>query len=528
MTGATRATAKTGANGATGATGVNGATPRPEQAEGSDRKPRVRRPADLLLAVLALSGVALLFSVAHELPIGTGELTHNVAAWLTQHIPQALGFLVVSAIGLGCLAFAVVAVVTLLRTDVREARNAVVAFVVGTAIASACVIEWRGHRGGVATAMLQGRNATIFVVLVGFTAFVTGTDLARRPRWTRWCVLAVLLLPLSEVAVNDLTVFALLGAPLGGWAIGLLVRWVLAVSSVRPSPQALERWLRRSGVAVAGLADDADHEGFDGVLDDGTDVLVRLANRDTRGSGVARRLWRSVRLRGVQSGAGVFSSPHAAPEPGPRELHGGERGGARSSGAGPRRAAPRDVGAGAGLSRGGDARRRDCARAAGRSLAALRSLHTAGVADRDLREENLLVGAHGAGFASLGRDTNRRGGACPTPRSRPGTDDVGDAGRCSTGGPGVPRGLPPRRRPGRCVRPPTTRASPWGWSAMRQARGCLTEVRREFVGPEDEIAPLRLERFRWRTVISAIGMTVAAFLLSGSSPRSTSSGRSGP
>ena len=265
-----------GAGGAIGLDQATGADGRPSQTEGSDHQPRVRRPADLLLAVLALSAVALLFSIAHGLPIGTGELTHNVAAWLSQHIPRALGFLVVSAAGLGCLAFALVAVVTLLRTDVHEARNAVVAFFVGTAIATACVIEWRSHRGGVATAMLQGRNGTIFVLLVGFTAFLTGTDLARRPRWTRWCVLAVLLLPLSELVVNDLTVFALLAAPLGGWAIGLLVRWVLAVSSVRPSPLALERWLRRSGVCGGG----SDRRG-------GSRRIRRRARRRDRRAGLA-------------------------------------------------------------------------------------------------------------------------------------------------------------------------------------------------------------------------------------------------
>ncbi len=504
-----------GPGSATGLSQASSANGRPSQSEGSEHQPRVRRPADLLLALLALSAVALLFSIAHGLPIGTGELTHNVAAWLTQHIPRALGFLVVSAAGLGCLAFALVAVVTLLRTDVREARNAVVAFFVGTAIATACVIEWRSHRGGVATAMLQGKNGTIFVLLVGFTAFLTGTDLARRPRWTRWCVLAVLLLPLSELVVNDLTVFALLAAPLGGWAIGLLVRWVLAVSSVRPSPLALERWLRRSGVAVEGLTDGADHEGFDGVLDDGTGVLVLLANRDTRGSGVARRLWRAVRLRGVQSGAGVFSSrtqlqnqalaSYTAASVGvlaPRVLVLAELPPETLALAlaCPEGATP-DVGTAPAQLVG--------------LFAALRSLHTAGVAHRDLREENLVVGTQGVGFASLARAQT---GAGELARRL----DLAQALTTLATLVGAPRVVqafregyhPADDRAVASVLQPVALA-PWGWSAMRRARGCLSDVRREFVGPEDEIAPIRLERFRWRTVISAIGLTVAAFLLIG-------------
>ena len=137
-------------------------------------KARVRRPADLLLAVLGLVVVGLLFAVAHGLPIGTRELTDNVASWTTHHVPRALAFLLVSAAGLGCLAFVVIAAVDLLRSDVRDARNAFVALVVGTAIAAACVTEWQSRQGGVASAMLRGTNAAALVASVGFIAFLTG------------------------------------------------------------------------------------------------------------------------------------------------------------------------------------------------------------------------------------------------------------------------------------------------------------------------------------------------------------------
>jgi uncharacterized protein (TIRG00374 family) len=57
--------------------------------------------------------------------------------------------------------------------------------------------------------------------------------------------------------------------------------------------------------------------------------------------------------------------------------------------------------------------------------------------------------------------------------------------------------------------------APWGWTAMREARGCLAEVRVAMVGPDASAPVARLERFRWRTVLSAIALTVAAFLLVG-------------
>src|ERR1700722_2279182 len=269
------------------------------QIKSHERKPRVRRPADLLLALLALSVVGLLLGVAHGLPIGTRELTENVATWLTHHIPRGLAFFFVSGAGLGSAAFVVVATVSVLRSDARDARNALGAFIFGLAISSACAVGWQSRRGGVAAAMLGGTNASALVASVGFIAFLTSTDLARRPRWARWCVLIVVLLPVSELIAGDLTFLATLTAPLAGWAIGLILRWALAVASVMPGSERVRSWLEKSGIPVAFLEEGSDRHGFDGALEDGTSLSVILESRDTRGSGVARRLWRLLRFREV-------------------------------------------------------------------------------------------------------------------------------------------------------------------------------------------------------------------------------------
>jgi uncharacterized membrane protein YbhN (UPF0104 family) len=50
---------------------------------------------------------------------------------------------------------------------------------------------------------------------------------------------------------------------------------------------------------------------------------------------------------------------------------------------------------------------------------------------------------------------------------------------------------------------------------MRNAEGCLTEVRHELLGPDTAVPVARLERFRWRTVLSAFALTIAAYLLIG-------------
>jgi uncharacterized membrane protein YbhN (UPF0104 family) len=50
---------------------------------------------------------------------------------------------------------------------------------------------------------------------------------------------------------------------------------------------------------------------------------------------------------------------------------------------------------------------------------------------------------------------------------------------------------------------------------MRAAKGCLAEMRRELVGRDAELPELSLERFHWRTVLTAVALVAAAFLLVG-------------
>ena len=467
------------------------------------------------LAACALASMALLLAAAHGLPVGTQELTDNVASWLTHHVPRLLALFGTTVIDSGCLVLVVLAVVTIVRSDPRDGLNALVASLAGAGIAMVGVVEWQSSRGGIATAILRGTNATALVVCIGFVAFLTGTDLVRRPRWRRWCLAAMGTLLVSELALDNLTFFAMLVAPLAGWTIGLVVRWTLTAASVRPSSAALATWLQHSDIAVASLSGRNDRSGLQGELIDGTGIVVCLANRDNRGSGLARRLWHSLRLRGAATGAEMLSSRS--------QLERQALAGYTAAGAGV--IAPRvlilaelppetlvlALSASTGSRLGEDTPQAELADL----FAALHSLHRAGVAHRDLRARNLLVGSAGAGFSSMERAQTGSGelvrhldiAQLLTTVARV----VGAARAVMAFRQGY---RPDDERAVAAILQPVALA-PWGWSAMRAAKSCLAEVRRELVGTGDAATPLRLERFRWRTVLSAVALTVAAFFLIG-------------
>jgi uncharacterized membrane protein YbhN (UPF0104 family) len=54
----------------------------------------------------------------------------------------------------------------------------------------------------------------------------------------------------------------------------------------------------------------------------------------------------------------------------------------------------------------------------------------------------------------------------------------------------------------------------WGWRTVRAAQGSLTALRQELLPDGGAAQPVaRLERFRWRTVVSTVAATVAIYLL---------------
>jgi len=502
------------------------------------RAGRVRRPADLLFAVLSLAVVAVVLGSVHSLPLGSTELADDVSSWLT-HLPAWLKFPAEVVSGVGCFVLAIVAVVMLIRDQWRDVRNAVTAGLVGAAGALTASSIWGAEHGAVERAVLHHSNPSIFVVDTAFIAFVVGTDLTRRSHWSRWWPTAGAALLISGLAVNALTPFAVVIVLFSGLLAGWLVRWLFGAATVLPDQAGLTAWLARQGVGVGELA-GTGRVRLSGSLTDGTPIQVRLAGRDTRGSGLVRRLWSLIRLQPAASGhvaigsrsqleqialACALAQQASVPSPAVRLLGAmpGETlvlvtivpSAPELTSTSPNGTVPAGTTAD-GTTAHGIAPDGAATVAGATSLfTSLRALHDAGIAHRDLRPENIFVTPQAAGFRSLDA-------ALPGASELARRLDLAQALATLAQAVGPPGAIAALRagyghvdeNAVAAVLQPVALA-PWGWRAMRAAQGSLNEVRQELVGPGTAAPPARLERFKWRTVLTTVALAVAAYLLIG-------------
>src|SRR5580692_1826703 len=279
-----------------------GAIGEAQQSRARPDKERVRRPADLLLAVLSLLVVAAVLGSIRALPLGSTEAADDVSRWLL-HIPRWLSYAAAVVAGVGSFVLVVVSLVVLVRNQWRDALNAVAAGAVGAAAAVIATVIWRIENATVERAVLHGSNPSTFVVDTALVAFVVGTDLSRLSHWQQWWPRVGAALLLSGLAVGTLTPFAVVIVASGGLMIGWVVRWLLGAASVLPTVTELTGWLTGHGVQTTELSVAGPSRArLDGRLEDGTRIRVHLSGRDTRGSGLVRQLWALARLRPAVAG----------------------------------------------------------------------------------------------------------------------------------------------------------------------------------------------------------------------------------
>ena len=493
----------------------------------------MRRPADLLWVIGAVIIIAFLLAVAHILPTGTRELTSNVSRSIV-HLPRLLVALLAALSALATIVLIVLMAIMLARRRPLDGVNAAVAGGAAVLIGIGAVAGWHAWHGGIAAALLDGTDGSTFVRDLVIVAIITGSDTVHQRPWGRNFRLAVSALVVTGVALDELTLFGGAVSVFGGFAIGLLTRWSLRTTVRRPSVEALIRGLHHAGIDVQSLERPAfDSRELCGVLADGRPIILKAAGRESRGADVVRRLWSMLRLSGSATGRQPLSLRAALETQALASLLASQT----------QILAPRVLLLAQfepdtivlarerldGTSFGPDSTDEQ----AEELFRTLHRLHAIGIAHRDLRTENLLSGPAGAGSPSQKGDGADE--ARPIAGFRSLEQAVVGAGELVrrldiaqlltsiAAALGAPRAVTALRAGYESVDEDAVASilqpialSNWGWTAMRSARSCLNEVRRELLGDREVHAPEpRLTRFQWRAVVAVVGLTFAAYILVG-------------
>ena len=279
---------------------------------------RLRRPADLArfaFTLIALAAVALLAYVAQSTTTGIEQDIYQGAS----RLPAAIILITNLISGLGTLIFpAVVALDLLVRKRPRQLMESVGGLLVSVLILS--VISWALIQSGSERLLLAFAGTTdpltavpFNAVVGGLAAFTTVSRIMSRPRWNVVAGIVISSIALADIVGGGVTAAGLATSLLAGWAVGLLIRYLLGTDTTRPSGEEIAKVMNALGIPLTLLrAAEVLKSGrrYDASTIDGARIDLIVLDRDLEGAGLAQGIYRSLRLRDDAAGAGTSMRRH--------------------------------------------------------------------------------------------------------------------------------------------------------------------------------------------------------------------------
>jgi len=272
---------------------------------------RIRKPFDLLrclvscieIVALALAGLAAsatttgletdIVGASHRLPRAVQEVAPPVALFALIILPVAL------------------AVRELVRRQPRRLAEAVATGMLAIAVVGvANGVLSRAFAARLYDAIIMANpgvgHATAFdPYLAGVVAYATIIGLSGHPGWRNALWLAVGVYAVVHVGTQGTTVLSLLITLIAGRAVGFAVRYVAGSTSQRPSAEEIASALSGPDREITEIrrfpsgAPGSRHYGVS--VSDGRRLDVAVFDRDQQAAGAIYRLYRSVRVRGQVS-----------------------------------------------------------------------------------------------------------------------------------------------------------------------------------------------------------------------------------
>jgi uncharacterized protein (TIRG00374 family) len=279
---------------------------------------RLRRPADLArfaFTLIAIAAVALLAYVAQSTTTGIEQDLYQGA----KRLPAAIILITNLISGLGTLIFpAVVALDLLVRKRPRQLMESVGGLLVSVLILS--LISWALIHTGSERLLLAFAGTTdpltaipFNAVIGGLAAFTTVSRIMSRPRWNVVAGIVISSIALADIVGGGVTAAGLATSLLAGWAVGLLIRYLLGTDTTRPSGEEIAKVMNALGIPLTLLrAAEVLKSGrrYDASTIDGARIDLIVLDRDLEGAGLAQGIYRSLRLRDDAAGAGTSMRRH--------------------------------------------------------------------------------------------------------------------------------------------------------------------------------------------------------------------------
>ncbi len=492
---------------------------------------RVRRPFDLIQALLGAIVTIIVVFIGSVTVSAVSGLQEDVAGAATRL--SGPGLQVASALAaLAGLALPVAAAVDLLGH--RQLRRFADTVAAGAAAVGVCALfnRWVDdvaptpvRSALTALRTVDHRTEPTLPLLAGLLAVLLVSALARRQYWRGFGWGAVVAFSGLNLVTGDGTPLAVAVTLLIGATVGIAVRYTLGIPSTRPSAAAVAGALQRAGVTPVAIrpatAADDGHRYLMSTAE-GPVLDVKVMDRDQQGVGLFYRAYRSLRVRGPAQRQAPFSLNRAVE----REALAAYASGA-SGVATPRLAAVTHVGP--------DAAALAYQYIEGRRLSELApeeitddlllkvwqqaaDLHAHRLTHRALTADNVLIDARGEVWLI---DLARGDLAASDLQTRldevqllvtttllVGTERAARIAQEMVGESGISAAVPLLQP---LVLSRETRA------ALRERPTLLSELRERLLSvlPDAVVPPVRIERFRPRTVITIVLGAVAAYLLLG-------------
>ena len=282
---------------------------RPQAVAVTDRlESRIRKPVDLLRCIICCVEIVLLSAIGVlASATSAGVETDIVAA--SRRLPYT-AFTTARSLTLFALLILPVALVIqdLVRRQGRRLWEAA-----GTGILAAAAV-------GVTNSVLRGPGseklyhaitmthatasrtaAPLDGYLAGLIAYATMIGFARRTRWQTAIALIIVAYALVNLAALQTTVLSLLITLLAGRAVGLAVRYAAGALSLRPSAEQIAAALNTMGCRLAemrrGSPAGSESRYYAATARGGGQLDIYVYDQDQQAAGAFYRLYRMVRLQ---------------------------------------------------------------------------------------------------------------------------------------------------------------------------------------------------------------------------------------